>query len=95
MASVNGEFIGFLAPYEVYQVQTGNVKSDSLGPAITYIYQMVCTDAINTNQANWIVQGTPDNNAATTAAATAISNAGLNTPVRNIRIMAFWTSPIV
>lgn len=64
-----------------------------LTPGITYYYQMECTDALNTNTATWLVQGTPDFGASTAAAIAAIAAAALNTPVRQVRITSQWPVP--
>lgn len=70
-----------------------NGMNAKLTPAITWFYQMECTDAVNTNTATWVVQGTPDWTAVTTQATAAITAAGLNLPVRQIRITSQWPTP--
>jgi hypothetical protein len=90
MADVNGYATYLLAGNGHASVSPNNAYNARNAPGITYEYQMECTDATLTTKTTWLVQGAPDFNATTTAALTAISNAGLNTPVRLIRVISQW-----
>lgn len=80
-------------PYGFVSVTGQNPFGSRLTPGITYYYQMECTDALNTNTTTWVNQGAPDFGAVTSQAVAAITSAGLNTPVRQVRITSQWPTP--
>lgn len=91
MADLTGYTTKLLDPLAgVPSVNMGNVYPAKLGTALTYYYQMECTDAATNAITTWVVQGTPDFGASTPQALAAIAAASLTTPVRNVRIVTRW-----
>ena len=90
LATSNG---GNSANFGQLNVSTNAIYAAKLTSAVTYEYQMECTDNVTAATTSWLVQGAPDTTASTPAATAAIAAAALATPVRFIRVIATWPLP--